>query len=51
MRTAKLFRSFGEDYHERKLEEAYIFPPSKRRAGPRQDMPTCSRRSMTAAGR
>ena len=26
-------------------------PPSKRRAGPRQDTPTCSRRSMTAAGR
>jgi len=24
--TAKLFRSFGEDYHERKLEEAHIFP-------------------------
>jgi hypothetical protein len=22
--TAKLFRSFGEDYHEKKLEEAYI---------------------------
>lgn len=24
--TAKLFRSFGEDYHEKKLEEAHIFP-------------------------
>jgi hemerythrin-like domain-containing protein len=24
--TAKLFREFGEDYHERKLEETYIFP-------------------------
>src|ERR1044072_3631906 len=24
-RTAKLFRTFGEDYHEKKLEEAYIF--------------------------
>jgi hemerythrin-like domain-containing protein len=24
--TARLFRSFGEDYHERQLEEAYIFP-------------------------
>lgn len=24
--TAKLFRAFGEDYHEKKLEEAYIFP-------------------------
>jgi hemerythrin-like domain-containing protein len=26
MRTAQLFRSFGEDYHERMLEEQYIFP-------------------------
>jgi hemerythrin-like domain-containing protein len=25
-RTAKLFRTFGEDYHERKLEEQHIFP-------------------------
>jgi hemerythrin-like domain-containing protein len=24
--TATLFRRFGEDYHERKLEEVYIFP-------------------------
>jgi hemerythrin-like domain-containing protein len=29
-RTAKLFRAFGEDYHERKLEEAYIFPAVKK---------------------
>ncbi len=33
-RTAKLFRSFGEDYHERKLEEAYIVPAIKKAAGP-----------------
>ena len=33
-RTAKLFRSFGEDYHERKLEEAYIFPAIKKAGGP-----------------
>ena len=26
MRTAQLFRSFGEDYHERMLEEQYVFP-------------------------
>lgn len=26
-RTAALFRSFGEDYHERSLEEKYVFPP------------------------
>src|SRR5215216_5902885 len=25
-KTAKLFRTFGEDYHEKKLEETYIFP-------------------------
>jgi hemerythrin-like domain-containing protein len=34
LRTAKLFRSFGEDYHERKLEEAYIFPAIKKAGGP-----------------
>jgi hemerythrin-like domain-containing protein len=28
--TAKLFRSFGEDYHEKKLEEAHIFPRVRR---------------------
>ena len=33
-RTAKLFRSFGEDYHERKLEEAYIFPAVRKAGGP-----------------
>jgi hypothetical protein len=27
--TATLFRSFGEDYHEKKLEEIYIFPAVK----------------------
>lgn len=31
--AAKLFRSFGEDYHERKLEEAYIFPEVKKAGG------------------
>jgi hemerythrin-like domain-containing protein len=25
-KTARLFRAFGEDYHERQLEEAYILP-------------------------
>src|SRR5437763_13355786 len=34
MRTAKLFRSFGEDYHERKFEEDYIFPAIKKAGGP-----------------
>lgn len=32
-RTAKLFRTFGEDYHERMLEEAYIFPAVKKAGG------------------
>jgi hemerythrin-like domain-containing protein len=26
-RTAVLFRQFGEDYHERSLEEQHVFPP------------------------
>jgi hemerythrin-like domain-containing protein len=33
-RTAKLFRSFGEDYHEKKLEEAHIFPALRKTKGP-----------------
>lgn len=33
-KTAELFRSFGEDYHERKLEEAHIFPVVRRTKGP-----------------
>ena len=32
-RTALLFRSFGEDYHEKKLEEAHIFPTIRRAGG------------------
>jgi hemerythrin-like domain-containing protein len=32
-KTANLFRVFGEDYHERKLEEVYIFPTVKRSPG------------------
>ena len=44
-RTAKLFRAFGEDYHEKKLEEAYIFPAVKRAGGP-----TAARITATASG-
>jgi hemerythrin-like domain-containing protein len=33
-KTTKLFRNFGEDYHERKLEEAYIFPAVLKAGGP-----------------
>ncbi len=32
-RSAKLIRSFAEDYHERQLEEAHIFPAVKSAAG------------------
>jgi hemerythrin-like domain-containing protein len=31
--AAKLFREFCEDYHERKLEEAYIFPELRKAGG------------------
>jgi hemerythrin-like domain-containing protein len=31
--TAVLFRTFGEDYHERKLEEPYIFPTVRNAGG------------------
>jgi hemerythrin-like domain-containing protein len=33
-RTARLFRAFGEDYHESKLEEPYIFPAVRQTGGP-----------------
>jgi len=33
-KTAKLFRDFGEEYHERKLEEAFIFPAVQKAGGP-----------------
>lgn len=32
-KTARLFRDFGEDYHEKKLEEKFIFPPLKWQGG------------------
>src|SRR5213078_4355817 len=32
-KTAKLFRAFGEEYHDKKLEEAYIFPAVKKVGG------------------
>lgn len=32
-KTANLFRTFGEDYHEKKLEEAYIFPAVRNTGG------------------
>ncbi|MEA1672171.1 hemerythrin domain-containing protein [Nitrospirillum sp. BR 11163] len=33
-RAATLFRTFGEDYHERLLEEAHIFPAVRKLHGP-----------------
>ena len=32
-KTAKLFKAFGEEYHEKKLEEAFIFPAVKQGGG------------------
>ncbi|HKC64247.1 MAG TPA: hemerythrin domain-containing protein [Pyrinomonadaceae bacterium] len=32
-KTANLFRAFGEEYHEKKLEEQYIFPAVKKGGG------------------
>lgn len=33
-KTATLFRRFGEEYHEKKLEEAHIFSAVKKAGGP-----------------
>ena len=33
-KAAQLFRAFGEDYHEKKLEEAFIFPAIKKTQTP-----------------
>ena len=33
-RAAQLFRTFGEDYHEKMLEEAFIFPALRKLHGP-----------------
>src|SRR5580693_2781965 len=33
-RTAMLFRNFGEDYHEKKLEGEHIFPTVRKAGGP-----------------
>ncbi|HYY92910.1 MAG TPA: hemerythrin domain-containing protein, partial [Pyrinomonadaceae bacterium] len=32
-KTANLFRTFGEEYHEKKLEEQFIFPAVKKAGG------------------
>jgi hemerythrin-like domain-containing protein len=38
-KTAKLFRSFGEEYHEKKLEEQFIFPAVKKAGGQAAGLP------------
>jgi hemerythrin-like domain-containing protein len=38
-KTAKLFRTFGEEYHEKQLEEAHIFPAVKAARGPASAYP------------
>src|SRR5207248_3380995 len=38
-KTAKLFRAFGEDYHEKKLEETYIFPAIVKAGGAAARLP------------
>ena len=38
-KTAKLFRAFGEDYHEKKLEEMYIFPAIVKAGGVTASLP------------
>jgi len=36
--AAKLFREFGEQYHERTLEEQYIFPEVRHAGGPNEKL-------------
>jgi hemerythrin-like domain-containing protein len=38
-KTAQLFRAFGEEYHERSLEEAHIFPVVRKLSGPVHTLP------------
>lgn len=38
-KTAKLFRAFGEEYHEKKLEEQFIFPAVKKAGGAAGSLP------------
>lgn len=36
--AAKLFREFAEDYHERTLEEQYVFPEVRQTGGPNEKL-------------
>jgi hemerythrin-like domain-containing protein len=37
-RTGLLFRAFGEDYHEKQLEEGHVFPQLRKAGGPAADL-------------
>jgi hemerythrin-like domain-containing protein len=43
-KTARLFREFGEDYHERRLEEKFIFPAVRKLKGPASRYPDALQR-------
>jgi len=36
--AARLFREFGENYHERVLEEQYVFPEVRKAGGPNEKL-------------
>jgi hemerythrin-like domain-containing protein len=38
-RAARLFRNFGEDYHQRTLEESFIYPTLRKMRGPASQYP------------
>jgi hypothetical protein len=38
-RAATLFRDFGEQYHEKMLEEAHVFPAVQKAGGPAAQLP------------
>ncbi len=38
-KTARLFRAFGEEYHEKKLEEQFIFPAVRKAGGAAAALP------------
>ncbi len=48
-RTTKLLREFGEDYHERELEEANLFPKVRSAGGRPRPVSTCCWSSTSAA--
>lgn len=49
--AAALFRAFGEQYHEKMLEEAYVFPAVQKAGVPRPSYPPSSLPSTSGAVR